>query len=128
VQLGDLAQQKGNSQAVRDFGKRMVADHGKANDQLKQIASKKGVSIPPSLSHSEQSMLEQLQNASGATFDKDYAKGMVKDHRQDIKQFQKAAKELTDPDLRAWAEQTLPILQQHLGMAEQMEANVKSER
>ena len=60
------------------------------------------------------------------SFYKTYAKDMVKDHQKDVKEFEKAARTLNDPDLKAWAEQTLPVLQQHLQMAQDMEATVKS--
>ncbi len=128
VQLGELAKQKGNDQAVRSFGDRMVTDHGKANDELKQLATQKGVAWPTMMSHGEQSQVDRLQKATGADFDKAYAKDMLKDHRHDLKEFQNAAKELTDQDLRAWAQKTIPILEQHLGMAENMDTTVRNEK
>ena len=128
VQLGELAHQKGSIQAVRDFGHTMVTDHTKANDELKRIVSKKGALLPATtLSHHEQSMVETLQQKSGKDFDKDYASAMVKDHRTDLKDFQTAAKDLTDPDLKAFAEKTIPILEKHLRMAQDIDASVKAE-
>jgi putative membrane protein len=53
---------------------------------------------------------------------------MVKDHKKDVKEFQTASKDLKDPELKAWAQKTLPILQEHLQMAEQMEGAVKNEK
>lgn len=126
VELGQLAEQKGSSEAVRTFGKRMVTDHNKLNDQLKQIASQKGATVPTSLSHHENSRIQHLESVSGATFDKDYAKDMVKDHQQDVKKFQDAAKKLEDADLRAFAQKAVPVLQEHLGMAENMQTSVKN--
>jgi len=128
VELGQLAEQKGSSEAVRTFGKRMVTDHNKLNDQLKQIASQKGATVPTAMSHHENSRVQHLESVSGATFDKDYAKDMVKDHRQDVKEFQDAAKKLEDADLRAFAQKAVPILQEHLGMAENMVTSVKNEK
>ncbi len=128
VQLGELARQKGVSQSVRNFGEKMVADHTKANDELKQIATQKGATIPVALSHHEHSAITQLQKESGPAFDKAYAKDMAKDHRNDVKDFQNAAKEVADPDLRAWVQKTLPVLEQHLRLAQDMEAAVKNER
>ncbi len=126
VQLGQLAQQKGVSQAVRSFGERMAADHGKANNELQQLASQKGAALPSQLSHSENSTLRHLQNAKGADFDKAYARDMVSDHKKDIREFERAAKDVSDPQLRAWIQQTLPVLEQHLTLAEQMEASVRN--
>ena len=125
VELGELARQRGASQTVRDFGDRMVKDHSKAGDELKQIIARKGASIPTSMSHQERSTMDSLQKATGKDFDKAYAKDMLKDHKEDVKKFQAAAKELNDPDLRAFAQKTLPTLEQHLQLAEQMEKAVK---
>jgi putative membrane protein len=128
VELGQLAKQKGSSDAVRNFGDHMVADHSKANEELTQIASRKGATLPPTLSHGERSTLDDLQKAGGADFDKTYAKDMVKDHKKDLREFESAAKDVTDPDIRSWAEKTIPTLQQHLQMAQDMEATVKGQK
>lgn len=125
VQLGELAQQKAGSPAVREFGQRMVTDHQKANNDLKQIVQKKGALIPVSLTHSETSTLEHLQKLSGAEFDKAYISDMVKDHKTDVKEFEKATKNLSDPELKAFAEKTLPTLQEHLRQAQDLEAQLK---
>ena len=128
VELGELAKQKGNNQSVKTFGEKMVTDHSKANDELKSIASKKGATLPAELSHGERSDIEHLQKATGKDFDKDYASRMVKDHKKDVKDFEDAAKDLKDPELKAFAEKTLPTLQEHLRMAQEMEASVKGEK
>jgi putative membrane protein len=125
VQLGELAKQRGESQAVRTFGERMATDHKKANDELKDLAAKKGAILPTSMAHKETSTFERLQKATGKEFDKVYAADMVKDHKKDVKEFQKAAKDSEDPDLKAFAQKTLPTLQEHLRMAQDMEAQVK---
>lgn len=128
VELGQLAQQKGTDQAVRTFGQKMVTDHTKLNNELKQIATQKGAMLPTQVSHHENSSLQHLQNATGADFDKAYAKDMVKDHRKDVKEFESAAKNLSDPDLRAFAQKALTIIQEHLGIAENLDTNAKTEK
>ena len=128
VELGQLAQQKASNQGVRDFGQQMVTDHNKANDELRALATQKGATLTTQTSHSERSTMSHLQNESGANFDQAYVKDMVKDHKKDVKEFEKAAKDLTDPDLKAWAQKTLPILQQHLQLAENLEATVKGQK
>ncbi|HWH69620.1 MAG TPA: DUF4142 domain-containing protein [Candidatus Sulfotelmatobacter sp.] len=125
VQLGELAQQKGTSQAVRNFGERMITDHTKASNELKQIVAQKGASLPTHMSHKENSAMEHLQKETGAKFDKAYAEHMVKDHKHDVKEFRDAAKDLNDPDLKAFAQKTLPILEEHQRMADEMERLVK---
>jgi putative membrane protein len=125
VQLGELAKQKAGSTGVREFGEKMITDHQKANDELKQIVQKKGALIPTSLSRSETSTLEHLQKFSGAEFDKAYISDMVRDHKKDVKEFERATKNLSDPELKAFAEKTLPTLQEHLRQAENLEAQLK---
>jgi len=125
VQLGELAKQKAGSPAVRDFGQRMISDHQKANDELKQIVQKKGALVPASLTHHETSRLEHLQKLSGADFDKAYMSDMVSDHKKDVREFEKATKNLSDPELKAFAEKTLPTLQEHLTQAQNLEAQLK---
>ncbi len=128
VQLGELARQKGVNQSVRNFGERMVADHSKANDELKDIATKKGATLPTQLSYGERSTVEDLQKATGTDFDKDYAKTMLKDHKSDVKDFEKASNNLNDPDLRAFAQKTVAKLQEHLRLAQDMENAVQNEK
>lgn len=128
VQMGQLAQQKAANPAVRSFGERMVTDHSKANDELRQIATQKGAALPTQMSHLENFSMEHLQKLNGTEFDQAYAKDMVKDHRKDVREFENATKNLTDPDLRAWVQKTLGVLQQHLQMAENMEATVNAQK
>jgi putative membrane protein len=128
VQLGEIAQQKGVNQAVRSFGQRMATDHLKANDELSRIAARKGATMPVQLSRGEDSTMDHLQKLSGGEFDRAYASHMVKDHKTDLREFERAAKALNDPDLREFAQKTLATLQQHLGMAQEMEVAVKGEK
>ena len=128
VKMGELAQQKGVSPSVRDFGQRMINDHGQANTELKQVASQLNAAVPTQLSEHEQSSYQDLQKLSGVDFDKEYAKMMVKDHHKDIKTFEKATKDLQNPELKAWAQKTLGTLKEHLRLAEQMQAAVKNEK
>lgn len=119
VQLGKLAQEKAQTPEVKNFGQRMVEDHGKANDELKQLASKKNLRLPTALDEKHQKKVDKLQKASGADFDQGYMREMVKDHSKDVAQFRKASTEVKDPDLRAWAEKTLPVLEEHLRLAKE---------
>ena len=126
VQLGELAQKQGASQAVRDFGQHMVNDHSKANSGLKEIAMQKGASLPAEPSQKQDATLQHLEGLSGPKFDQRYAEGMVKGHTHAVTEFERAAKDLSDTDLRAWAQTTLPLLQEHLRMAKNMEAAVQN--
>jgi putative membrane protein len=125
VELGQMAQQKAQAVSVKDFGTRMVTDHGKANDELKALAQKKNLQMPTQLEHKHRSMIEKLAKLSGPAFDKKYLKMMVKDHEKDVKEFQKATKKVKDADLNAWAAKTLPTLEQHLQQAKEVYKGVK---
>jgi putative membrane protein len=117
VELGQLAASKATNQKVKDFGQRMVDDHSKANDQLKSIASNKGVSLPSDISSKERALIERLSQMSGDTFDKAYMRAMVDDHKTDIAEFEKEANGGQDSDLKTFASSTLPTLKAHLDLA-----------
>jgi len=117
VKLGQLAVKSASSDAVKQFGQRMVDDHSKANDELKQLAGQKGVTLPTSIGKQNQSAYSHLAKLSGASFDHAYMQHMVKDHEMDVREFEKEASSGKDPDVKAWAEKTVPTLRAHLEMA-----------
>lgn len=125
VMLGQTASTKGTSPDVKNFGTRMVSDHGKAGDELKQLAQTKGVTLPADVDDGSKKMADKLSKLSGKDFDKEYMKGMVDDHEKAVKDFEKASKDAKDPDLKAWASKTLPTLQDHLKMAKDTKAKLK---
>jgi putative membrane protein len=125
VMLGQMASSKATSADVKNFGNRMVSDHGKANDELKQLAQNKGMALPADVDADSKKMSDKLSKATGKDFDKEYISGMVDDHEKDVKEFEKASKDAKDPDLKAWASKTLPTLQDHLKMAKETKSKVK---
>jgi putative membrane protein len=125
VELGKLATQKASSDAVKQFGQKMVDDHSKANDQLKEIASKENISIPDSLDSKHQSRIEKLSKLSGPDFDKAYVKDQVKDHKKDVSEFKSEAESGSNPNIKQFASTTLPTLQQHLSMAQDLNKTEK---
>src|SRR5579884_1590650 len=126
VELGNLATSKAQSGDVKQFGQRMVDDHTKANDELKSIAEQKGVTLPTSLDAKDQATKDKLSGEHGAAFDRAYMADMVKDHKKDIAEFQREANNGKDPDVKAFAQKTLPVLREHLRLAESTDAQVKS--
>ncbi len=118
VELGQLAQQKGSSARVKEFGARMVRDHSKANQELKQLAGLKGVTLPTALDSKNQKVVAHLQKLSGVAFDRAYMSDMVADHKEDIADFQTEGQGGKDPDVKAFATKTLPTLEEHLKMAQ----------
>src|ERR1700692_2649838 len=120
VKLGQLAQEKGSNDSVKSFGKRMVDDHSKAGDKLKEVASRKSITLPNDLSAKDQATYDRLAKLNGAAFDRAYARDMVKDHETDIAAFQKEASAGKDESLKSFASETLPTLQDHLKQAKEM--------
>ena len=118
VELGRIAAQQGMSDAVKQFGQRMVDDHSKANEELMTIASSKGITLPTTLGEKHRAHVTKLSGMTGADFDREYVKMMVSDHRKDVNEFEKQSTRGTDADLKAFATKTLPTLQEHLRMAE----------
>jgi putative membrane protein len=113
VAMGKLAEEKGQSEDVKSFGKRMVADHSKANDELKKIAAQKNAKLPtkePTVSWSS---------------DKAYMDAMVKDHEKDLAEFQEEAKSGSDPDVKKFADDTAKMVQEHLDLAKQTQSKLK---
>jgi putative membrane protein len=122
VSLGQLAQQNGSSQQVKDFGQRMVTDHTQANQELQQIAQTDNLTLPTTPDSKDQAIEKRLSALKGSSFDAAYTQDMVKDHQQDIAEFKREAQSGQDPALKAFAQKTLPVLQQHLQMAESARA------
>lgn len=124
VELGRIAAQKGTDPDVKTFGQRMVDDHSKANDQLKQVASSKGVTVPTSLPPSKQKEIDSYNKLSGAAFDSKYVSHMVSDHKKDVAEFQKESKNGKDTDVKSFATNTLPTLQDHLKMIQDISSKM----
>jgi putative membrane protein len=126
VKLGRLALEKASSSDVKTFGQKMVDDHSKANDQLKAAATKNRMTLPTTMNAKDQALYNKLSNLSGPSFDKTYMKAMVKDHENDIKEFQKEANKGTNADIKSFAGTTLPTLQEHLELAKSAEQKVSA--
>jgi putative membrane protein len=126
VELGNLAKEKASSSDVKQFADRMVTDHSRANDDLKQWAQQKNVTLPTEVDAKHRATRDRLAKLSGDAFDKAYMRDMLADHRQDVAAFQRESKMGKDADLKAWAGKTLPTLQEHLKQAQQTAAKVNA--
>ena len=124
VQLGQLAAQHAADPAVKEFGLRMVADHSRAGNELKSIASRKNLQLPADISSDQKSMVDKLSKLNGADFDKEYMSDMVKDHQEDADEFKTQAEGGSDADIKAFAAKTLPMIQSHLQMAQDVAKKV----
>jgi putative membrane protein len=114
VAAGQLAQDKANSQQVKEFGAMMVKDHSAANEKLQALASSKGITLPTSASVGQMATKAKLDVLSGDTFDKSYVKGQITAHRQTIDLFRKEISAGQDADAKAFATATLPTVRAHL--------------
>jgi putative membrane protein len=123
VALGRMAQEKGSSDAVKEFGKRMVEDHSKAAEELTQVAQMAKLDVRSDVPKKAKRAQDKLSKLSGADFDRAYAKMMVSDHKEDIKAFEREAHSGTVPAVKDFAAKTLPTLQEHLKLAEQLETS-----
>lgn len=120
VTMGQLAQSQASSDAVKSFGQQMVTDHGTANDELKQLAAQKGVTLPTKVDAKEQHLIAKLKGKKGAAFDHLYVTDAGdKDHTAAVKLFEHASKS-KDADVKAFADKTLPTIKHHLEMARQI--------
>lgn len=125
VQLGTYAEKNAASPEVKQFGARMVRDHGKDRDELKALASGKNISIPDVPGEKFQDHITDLEKKKGADFDKAYIDFMVDDHHNDISEFSKEVKEGKDSAIVSFARKGLPVLQEHLMMAQAIQKKLK---
>jgi putative membrane protein len=120
IKLGQLAADNGSNEAVKTFGTQMVVEHTKAGDKLKEAAGQEHITLPTDLASKDQATYDRLSKLSGSDFDRAYAQDMVKDHQQDLRDFQREANHGNDDVIKAFAGQTVPMIRQHLDQAKEM--------
>lgn len=125
VELSKMALPKIKDAAVKQFAQQMVADHTRANNELKQLATKKNVTLPTELDAEHKAAAADMNSMSGADFDKDYVNAMIADHEKAVALFQSQAGSGTDADSKAFATKTLPTLQKHLDMIKAIQGKMK---
>jgi putative membrane protein len=123
IDAGKLAQEKGKSDSVKQYGAMLVKDHGAANTKAEAAAKELGVDPPKRTSAMHTAEYLKLKVLSGDTFDRSFAKGMVKDHEADVKEYQKAS--MHNDAAGKYAKETLPTLQEHLKAAQTMNQQVQ---
>jgi len=127
VRMGELAEQNAQAQSLKDFGQRMVTDHTKANDELMRIAQQKGMQIPGTMSQGQKDMIDHLSSLNGPQFDKDCGRHAVEAHERAVRLFRTEAQSGKDPDLKTFAQNTLPTLEEHLRMARALNESARRE-
>jgi putative membrane protein len=118
VSFAQLAQTNSNNPAVLRFAGEMVRDHTLANQQLTKLAETKAMGVPSAMDAPHQALYGQLGSSNGSAFDQVYVNGQVQDHVLAVQLFQMEAQSGVDPDLRGFAQHYLPMMQQHLQMAQ----------
>ena len=124
VEAGRLAVEKSSSPEVKQYGHHMVEDHTRANEELAELARRKGVALPNETDDAHKTRAAELAKLSGAEFDKKYAAMMVDDHVKVVSLFEAKAKDAKDADVRAFAEKTVPKLREHLKMARDLSSKL----
>jgi putative membrane protein len=121
VHVSQLAASKANDANVKAFATMLVDQHKAANDELVRIASEKKVELPAAPKRSLRREIDKLGKKSGDAFDRAFVREVgIQAHEKDIKLFQDARKHVKDPDLKAFVEKTLPVLQDHLAAAKKL--------
>jgi putative membrane protein len=124
VELGRLAAQRAASDVVRQFAQRMATDHGAANQELMQLAQRKGLTLPQEMSAQHRAAMDRLAAMSGPAFDQAYMADMMRDHLQDAALFTREAREGQDAEVRSWATRMLATIQEHQRLAYDVHARV----
>jgi len=127
VQLSKLAMDKSDSADVKKFARKMVEDHSKAGEELKQIAAQKNIAVPSAMDEKHKQVFDKLEKLNGAAFDKEYMRAMAVDHDEAVKLFKTQAQSGSDQELRVFAAKTLPVIEKHDDMAHMDQRQLQKE-
>jgi len=119
VEIARVVVTRATRPEVRDFAQRLIDDHSRANQELENLANQKSITLPTTLDPAQQNLLDRMKTMGGAALDDTYLKEMIKDHEADSHLFERG-QNAQDPDLKAFAQRTLPTIQQHLEMAKRL--------
>lgn len=125
VKLGKLAAERASNPKVKQFAQLMVEDHSKAQRELAQIAEQKQLTVSTELENKHQMVADKLGRLSGDEFDREYAKTMAKGHKEAVELYEAQSRHGKDAELRAFAAKTLPTVQKHLEMAQNLANQLK---
>lgn len=113
---GNLATERGSNERYKAYGKRIMRDQDNLMHELRTLAESKNLQLPVEMSEEKTEELARLKKASGESFDRRFRRMIIKDHKRDIRLFEKAV-ESQDADIRAFAKKHLPLLEEHLEQA-----------
>ncbi|HEY8957676.1 DUF4142 domain-containing protein [Chitinophaga sp.] len=121
VQLGQLARDNSMNREIKAFGELVIKDQTESREKLKNLAQSKNIVLPGEISNHQQRIKERLGKKKGEEFDRAYISLMIDEHRKDIREFERAAKNAADPEIRAFAIDRLPVLNAHLDSARNLQ-------
>ena len=117
IKLSELAERNAVAAETKELSKMMMDQHNKNQEELKNLAASKSISIPVTLTDEGEDKYKKLMDKKGNDFDKEYCDFTVSGHRDAIEKFEKASTDSQDPDIKNWATTTLPALRNHLDHA-----------
>ena len=124
VELAKLAQTKSTNTEIKALADRLVTDHGKAGDELKSIATKKGILLPTMASATHKATHDRVMKLSGAAFDQAWVTEIVAGHRSSVDRYRSESQNGKDPEFKAFAAKTLPTIEAHLTQAQKIQTAV----
>jgi putative membrane protein len=125
VKLAQLAKDKASAASVKEFADMMITDHGAANDKVKQLAAARNVTLPAEPDADHQKKADDLSKKTGKDFDKAYVDAMVKGHKETVDMFKNASTKVTDGDVKAFIDNTIPTLEHHLQRIQDIKKGIK---
>lgn len=128
VQMGKEVAKRATTAGAKQAAEKMVSDHTKSSAELKALAAKKNITLPTVLGEDQQKIYNDVLTKKGADLDKEYVQQMVKDHKEDVSEYQDAATGGTDPEVKAFAQKNVPILQMHLSMFEKLQNSMDAKK
>lgn len=117
AQLGNIATQKASHADVKKFAQRIATDHSQASQMLRQLAASLNITLPQELDPDQRNAVSRMENTSSKDFDREFMKTMVTDHTKDVSEYERAASQATNTEIKQYASQMLPALRDHLQMA-----------
>jgi putative membrane protein len=127
IRLGQLAQGRASDPDVKQFAQRMVTDHARLEQELTSMASRNGIAFRAAVTGEHNNQINRLQNLYGQQFDQAYMSMMTQNHQTDVSRFENQSRDADSPEARDFAARSLPVLRQHLSLAQQVGRRVNAQ-
>lgn len=124
VEMGKQVAARAVTPQAKEFAQKMIDDHTKGNAELMALATQKNITLPTALGDEHAKVLKDVVEEKGIKMDQEYMKEMLKDHEEDVKEYTDASIKAADPDIKAFAAKTIPMLKMHLDMVTKMKVAV----